>query len=131
MPQIANITVKKFDGTTDITYVAVAGASGREPALFRANAASAIPAHCPTFRLSGGSNSNGTTRIMRWEFDLPIIDSSSGAPVVVGHQIANGTIPVVQNLDFAQVREGVAQALNLVASALVRTSVLEGYAPRP
>lgn len=67
---------------------------------------------------------------MKWEFDLPIIDSSSGSPVVVGHQKGNGTIPVLQNADWNQVKEGIAQQLNLMAAALVRTSLLEGYAPR-
>ena len=131
MAQIANITVKKFDGTTDIVYVAKTGAAGNGiPAIWRADSVSTIPAQCPTFTLAATSNANGTTRIMKWEFDLPIIDSSSGSPVVVGHQKGNGVIPVVQNADWNQVREGVAQQLNLMAAALVRTSILEGYAPR-
>lgn len=131
MAQIANLTVKKFDGTTDIVYVAKTGAAGNgQPAVWRADSVQPIPAHCPTFTLQASSNANGTTRIMKWEFDLPIIDSSSGSPVVVGHQKGNGTIPVLQNADWNQVKEGIAQQLNLMAAALIRTSLLEGYAPR-
>lgn len=130
MAQIANITVKKFDGTTDIIYTALTGASGGAPAFWRAETASAIPAHRPSFSLQGTSNKDGTTRIMKWEFNMPIIDSSSGTPKVIGNQRMNGAVPVLQNADWSQVREGVAQALNLVAAALVRVSILEGYAPR-
>lgn len=131
MPAMANITVKKHDGTTDITYVAKTGAGGDNlSAVWRADSVSSIPAHCPTLQFKGSSNAANTTRIMKWEFDYPIIDSSSGSPVVVGHLKGNGAIPVLQNADWTQVREGVAQQLNLLGSALMRSSFLEGYAPR-
>lgn len=131
MPAIANIVVKKFDGSTDITYVAKTGAGGdTQPALWRADSVSSIPAHCPTLSLKSSNNPQGTTRVMKWEFDYPVIDTSSGSPVVVGHQRGSGVIPVIQNADWTQVREGVVQQLNLLVSTLMRTSFLEGYAPR-
>lgn len=131
MAQIADLVVKKFDGTTNITYSALAGATGDgSPAIWRANSVSSIPNHCPTFRLQSTSNANGSTRIMKYEYDLPILDASSGTPVVVGHQKGNGVVPVLQGADWDQVKEGIAQQLNLLATALIRTSLLEGYAPR-
>lgn len=130
MPAISNIVVKKFDGTTDITYTALAGATGDTPALFRANSVSTIPAHCPTFRISSKANPNGTTRIMKYEYDMPIVQDVAGVPTVVGHLIGNGNIPVLQNADWNQVREGVAQQLNLLASSLYKSSIMEGFAPR-
>lgn len=36
MPTLANITIKKADGTTDVVYTAIAGAAGdNTPAMFR------------------------------------------------------------------------------------------------
>lgn len=131
MAQIANITVKKYDGTTDIVYTALTGSAGDgKPAIWRSDTVSAIPNHRPTLRLSSKDNANQTTRIMSYEYDYPVIDSSSGVPVVVGHQRANGVVPVVQNLDNLQVREGIAQFCNLLYAALIKQSFQEGYAPR-
>lgn len=131
MAAMADLTVKKYDGTTNIVYVAKTGAAGNgQPALWRADSVSTTPAMCPTFSLSAAPNAKGTTRIMKYEFDLPVLQLVNGVQTIVGHQKGNGVIPVLQNADWDQVKEGIAQQLNLLATALVRTSVLEGYAPR-
>lgn len=131
MAQIADITVKKADGTTNIIYKALVGSAGDgKPAVWRADSVSTIPLNCPTFTLQSRSNSAGTTRILQFNFRMPIISIVNGQPVVVGHQTGNGTFPILQDQDWSQVQEGIAQQLNLLASAAIKAALVEGYAPR-
>lgn len=129
MPQMANITVKNGAGT-DVIYVsAVPSAGDRSPAVWTANALSPISGHRPKFTVSTRDNGRQNGRHMSGSFRFPIIDSTTGKPVVdaIVPLSFEGTLPT--NVDAATVVDAFTQFGNLVASTLVRQSASDGYAP--
>lgn len=128
MPNLANITIKKANGTTDIVWTGLrrSGQGPKAPAVWRSDTVSAIPGNRPTFKLSDRPNKDGSTSVMEYQYDYPILATVNGVEVVVSHQRASGVIPVLQVADVTQVNEAVNQFLNLMASALVRACVVEG-----
>lgn len=130
MPNMANITVKKFDGATDIVWTGIQRSSGdKSPAVWRSDTVSTIPANRPRAEMTSRSNAKGTTRIMEFGVEYPIVASVNGVETVLGRQPIKVFIPVIQDLDATQVREAVAQGLNLASSVIVRAAFQEGYAP--
>lgn len=130
MPTMANITVKKFDGTTDIIWTGVQRSSGdKSPAIWRSDTVSTIPANRPLAEMTSRSNGKGNTRIMELDVSYPILATVGGVETVLGRQPVKVFIPVIQDLDATQVREAVAQGLNLAVATLMRAAFQEGYAP--
>lgn len=130
MPTMANITVKKFDGTTDIIWTAVQRSSGdKSPAIWRSDTVSTIPANRPRAEMTSRSNAKGNTRIMELDVEYPVLATVSGVETVLGRQPVKVFIPVIQDLDATQVREAVAQAINLAGSVLIKAAFQEGYSP--
>lgn len=130
MANMANITVKKADGTTDIVYVAKQAAAGdSSPARWAADSVSTIPGHRPTFQLRTRDNGPKTARAFESAFRFPVVVLVSGVPTVVGTIPVNtsGTLP--QGIELTYIQEAVAQSANLVASSLYKQSLVEGYAP--
>lgn len=129
MPQMANITVKKADGTTDIVYSAVMPSSGdKTPAVWRANAVSTIPKHRPVFSILTKDNGPRTARHVSGVFKFPAVSTVGGvetqtATVPLSFE---GTLPTT--IDAAVVKEAVYQFGNLLVAALVRAQLEEGYA---
>lgn len=132
MPTMANITVKKADGTTDVVYTAVAGSSGdKTPAIWQNQAVGTTPAERPTLTLTSRSNGTGTARRIDFSYAWPTTSQDAGGNKVVdGRANLTGSYLVPQNQPVAQIQEQVYQGLNLLASALVKSAVAEGYAPR-
>lgn len=130
MATLANITVKKANGTTDVVWTGLrrAGQGSKAPAVWRSDTVSSIPGNRPTFKLSDRPNKDGSTSVMEYQYDYPILATVNGVETVVNHQRASGVIPVLQVADITQVNEAVNQFLNLMASALIRACVVEGSA---
>lgn len=130
MPTMANITVKKFDGVTDIVWTNVQRSSGdKSPAIWRSDTVSTIPSNRPRAEMTSRSNAKGNTRIMELDVEYPILATVGGVETVLGRQPVKIFIPVIQDLDATQVREAVAQAINLAGSTLVKAAFQEGYSP--
>ena len=132
MPTLANIVIKKYDGTTNVTYTAVQGSSGdKTEATFVNNSVGTTPMEYP--RLSVWSQSNGpkTARRLSGSFLWPTMKQDAG-----GNKIATGgasgtfSLLVPQNQPLTDIQEQAAQFGNLVAAALIRAAMIEGYAPR-
>lgn len=132
MPTLANITVKKADGTTDVVYTAVAGASGdNTPAVFRNNTVGTTLAERPTLLLASKSNGPKTGRRVNADFSWPTTSQDAGGnKVITGRMTGTASVLIPQNQDVATIAEQAAQFANLLASALVKASFNEGYAPR-
>lgn len=129
MPQMANITVKKSDGTTDIIYVGVAPSAGDKiPAIWRADAVSTIPKHRPTLSLLLKDNGPKTARHVTGVYKYPVAATVSGVETLLGTVPFefNGTLPT--NLDANAVKEAIYQFGNLLVAALVRQQMTDGYA---
>lgn len=130
MAQIANITVKKNDGTTDVVYTALVPSAGDTvPALWRADAASAIPAHRPTLKMLTQNNSKRNARVERISFAYPVFQIIGGVEQKIGVIPMELNATIGTNFDTAVINEAVTQFGNLAVSALIRQSMKDGYAP--
>ena len=129
MPQIANITVKKADGTTDIVYAYVQPASGTtQPAIWR-SPTGAAPAHKAELRVKATSNKANTVRRVEGTYTYPQTATASDGSITVvnrGSITFTGVIP--QAMPQTEINELVHQGLNLVASSLNKSQLTEGFA---
>lgn len=132
MPTLANITVKKADGTTDVIYTAVAGAAGdNTPALFRNNTIGTTLAERPTLLIRSLSNGPKTARRINVDYSWPITSQDAGGnKTITGRMTGNASCLVPQNQDVAAIAEQAHQFSNLIGSAIVKACFNEGFAPR-
>lgn len=135
MPSMANITVKKADGTTDIVFDAL-NASGGDgfPAVWRQDtgAPTALPVgHRPTFTLASKWNGPKSARQLQFNMAFPYATQDSTTTVYSAKDrvVVSGVITLPQAIPSANLNEAVAQAMNLLASTLVKSSMQAGYAP--
>lgn len=132
MPSMANIVVKKNDGTTDVTYTAVCPSSGDSTAaVWRSETAGASASLKPTLTMITKLNGPKTARQVELNFAFPwgVTDSTTGITTVknkVPFKVF-GALPL--EIPDTVIAEAVAQCLNLVASTLVRDSIKSGYSP--
>lgn len=132
MPTLANITVKKSDGTTDVVYTAIAGAAGdNNPAMFRNDTIGTTLAERPTLLIRSLSNGPKTARRVNLDFSWPITSQDAGGnKVVTGRMVGTASVLIPQNQDVTVIKEQAHQFGNLIGSTLVKSSFNEGYAPR-
>lgn len=133
MPTMANITVKKADGTTDVIYVALAPSNGdQSPARWRLDAIGGAPANRPVLTVGAKAASNGATRVVFGKFVFPetFTDTTTGITSVRSSASGSFEVRVPQHLAPAIISEFSAQFGNLVAASLMKSSYAEGYAPQ-
>lgn len=135
MPAMAAITVKKSDGTTDIVYDSVAASGGdTSPAVWRQD--TGAPAGLPTglrasAKLQASWNGPKTARVLRFAYKRPyaVQDTTTTLYSAKDSVIIEATITAPQGMPAADISEGCYQAMNLIASSLMKSSVASGYAP--
>lgn len=130
MPSIANITVKKNDGTTDVTYTGVAPSSGDgTPAVWKNQTVGNAPSHQPEFRLMGKEAKNGAARAARSTFVYPQIATNSTTSItsVVDKAMADTNWNFPKGMAQSDINEFVSQYANLLVSTLVKDCVKSGY----
>ena len=129
MPKIANITVKKADGTTDIIYVADTPSAGdRSPATWTVKNAVARALRISLSFLSqwnGQRSGRRCTVVAKY----PIIRVISGVDTVVATIPVELTALIPQLVLDAEASEAIIQFGNLVKSPLISDSLIAGYAP--
>lgn len=132
MPTLANIVIKKADGTTDVTYTAIASSAGDgTPAIFRNNTVGTTLAERPTLLIKSTSNGPRTARRVRVDFSWPTVTSDAGGnKTITGRMSGDASVLIPQNQDASTIKEQAHQFGNLIAAALVKASFDEGYAPR-
>lgn len=132
MPSLANITVKKADGTTDVVYTAIASAaSDGSPALFRNNTVGTTVAERPTLLIAAKDNGPKTARRVNVDFSWPLVQTDAGGnKTVSGRATGSASFLAPQNQDYAVIEEQAHQFGNLIGSALVRACFSEGMGPR-
>ena len=130
MPSIANITVKKNDAVTDITYAASSPASGdNTPAVWKATTVGTAPAHQPEFRLVAREAKKGASRALRSTFQYPQIatNSTTGVTSVLDRASAATDWTFPKSMTQSDINEFVTQYANLLVSTLVKDCVKSGY----
>jgi hypothetical protein len=131
---MASITVKKFDGVTDIVYDALSASGGDgSPAVWRQDtgAAAGLPVGLrPILKLTSTWNGPKTARQMKYNFVMPyaVQDSTTTKYSATDRIVADGIITMPQGIPAANLNE-VYQLLNLLAATLVKQAVAAGYSP--
>jgi hypothetical protein len=126
---MANIAVLN-KAAASVTYNAATPSAGdRSPAVWRANALSAIIGHRPRFQCVTRDNSRQNGRVFEASMSFPIVATVDGVDVIVAKVPlqATGTLPT--NVDAASVEDAFIQFGNLLASSLIRSVAAEGYSP--
>lgn len=127
---MADITVKKADGTTNVVYTAITASAGdRSPALWRNNTSATLRGNRSTLSMETHSNGPGTARRDTLKFNYPVIRTVDGQEVQVGVVPMDLSAVVANGLTDAEISEAIEQGLNCFASTLIRQSVALGYAP--
>lgn len=130
MPSMADITVKKNDGVTDIVYVQQAPSSGDStPAVWKATAVGTAASHQPELRLVSREANNGSKRALRSTFSYPQIatNSTTSLTSVVNRAMAATDWTLPKEMTASDIDEFVSQYANLLASALLKSCVKAGY----
>lgn len=130
MPTIANLTVKKHDGVTDIVYTAIkgAGADGTN-ALWRCLAIGTSIIARPWASLMSKWNARKDVRQSVYEYEYPYVVTEGGIEVrkaTVSLRVF-AAVPIM--IPDSIVNEAIAQGTNILASALLKQSIREGEAP--
>lgn len=128
---MANITVKKNDGTTDVVYTALTPSAGdKTPAYWRNNTVGTAESHKPEMRMTSKPNGDLSSRAVSVNFSYPQTVTGGDGKVSIAYRTnftLTGSIP--QGMTTADVNEAVSQFLNLCASTLVKDSFKAGFAP--
>jgi len=129
MPQLANITVKKNDGVTDIIYTGVVPSSGdKNPAVWKYQAAGVAIGQQPEFRLTARESGDGKRELRSTMFYPQVsTNSTTGVTSVVRKAMGSATWVLDKEMNATDVNEFVSQFANLMASALVKSCVQSGY----
>jgi len=131
MPNQADMIVKKNDGTTDITYSAVAASAGDgSPAIWRSNSVGASVAARPEVRMTSRANGTASARRVESQMSYPeTITGSDSIPRVVNRLNVTLTVLRPNGMSDAVADEGVSQFLNVCAHTLFKSSAKAGFAP--
>jgi hypothetical protein len=131
MPQMADITVKKFDGTTDIVFNQQQPSAGdNQPAIWKCNAVGTVLAGRPTLSLVARNNGNAKSRRLTASFLYPKVRTDAQSQtVVLGGASGDATFLLPQDMTNVEIQEFAAQFTNLMVATLFRSALTTGYAP--
>lgn len=130
MANIANITIKAANGTTDVVYAALAGSAGDSiPARWRVENTLLPIGQRINLSAHTKPNGKGDARQVVLRHRYPVVRDVGGVPTLIG------TIPLEISATYgeqytqAEIDEAVAQSLNIANHADVRSVFKTGYAP--
>jgi len=130
MPDMANVTVKKNDGTTDQIYTKVQSSAGdRSPAVWQNLSVGSAAGHHPEFRVSSRANGTGSARRVDmtgvWK---SLVTDANGKVSVADIMTFTASFGKPLGMPDVEVNEGASQLCNLMAATLTKDQVKSGYA---
>jgi len=130
MPQMANITIKKADGTTDVVYNQNSPSSGdKTSAVWSPGAVGGSRGLRPELRITANPNAAKTVRYVNGIVAWPVVQTIASVPTVTDRNSFSFQIQVAEKTPDTDVNELVEQAVNLLKSQLVRDTLKERFAP--
>jgi len=132
MPTMANITVKKSDGTTDITYTALTPSAGdKVAAQWRVESIGTVAGNRPVFTVQSRYTADRQARVVEGKLVYPETYTDSTTGVVSTRLRETFSFTGVVRLDAADATtaELAAQAANLLKSTLIQSTLTSGFAP--
>lgn len=132
MPTLANLIVKKYDGTTDTTYTAVMPAGGDgSPAVWKNQTVGTTPGQQPEFRFTarGRSKKGVPYRSVTgtYKYQKAVSNTSTGELTLSDGVTVVCSVDVNQTMSASDINEAVYQSLNLLASAAIKAAARDGY----
>lgn len=128
MLAMADLTVKKNDGTTNITYTALKGNSGdKSTAMWRSETASPLVAGRPVLTLSPKGSVNGKFRLTDVALSYPetYVNSTTGLTAVRDVELLRATVTISTELADTTRDEAISQFLNLMVA--IKPALQQGY----
>jgi len=131
MPNMANITVKKNDGTTDVVYTQqIPSAGDKSPAIWRNLTVGTAAAHRPELKVHTQSNGTASARRVNFNYMYPtLVTGSDGRTSVSDKLLITISALVPMGMPDVDLNEGVSQGLNLASSVLIKDTLKSGFAP--
>lgn len=130
MPQMANVTVKSANGTTDVVFVAkVPSAGDKSAARWEVDAASTYRNQRPNVSVSSQFNGERTARRVNWTANFPVVRTENSVAVVKHVVPVSMVFTIPTGLTDSEANEVTAQMGNFLASALAKQVNSEGYSP--
>lgn len=136
MPDMANLTVKKADETTNIVYDALTGAAGDgTKAVWRQDtgAAAGVPVgHRATLEMRTTSNGPRTARRIQVDYKRPYSTQNTVTSKYEASDSVVGTLTMTipNAIPASEISESVRQYLNCLAATLIKQAAEAGYAPQ-
>lgn len=130
MPNMANVTVKAANGTTDVVYTALTPASGDQPARWSDLASSTQASLRSVVELRSRDNASRDARVVSMVFKMPDVRTVSGVDTIVGSVPVEIRATIPRQVSDAVIAEAVARAGNFFVNTLTRSSFQTGYAPQ-
>lgn len=129
MPSLSDVTVKKADGTTDITFSGLNPAGGDGiPAIFRSQTVGTVPGFKPEVRVLAKAKKD--ERVVRLTARYPNVKTIDGVPTLASQ---GSKMTLEFQLDESQnqsdIDEASAQFLNFANSTLFIECVRTGFPP--
>lgn len=130
---MADITVLKNDGVTNIVYVAKAPSAGDNvPAIWRSDAHPAPYSGLkPEVRFVSRYNGPKTARrcSITGVYTSYATDSTTGVSSAIGRVVMDISVTAPTMVSQADIDEAVSQLTNFLTSTLIRSSLKVGFAP--
>lgn len=132
MPNMAAITVKKNDGTTDQVWTNVQASGGdKSPAIWRNQSVGPAASFMPEMRMTSRPNGDGTVRRVEGTIDWKqYATGTDGVNRKVNVGLLKFEAVVPQGMPAADLNEFASQSSNLVGSALFKQCLKDGFAPQ-
>lgn len=129
MPNLANITIKKNDGTTDVVYTGVVPSAGdKSPAIWRCNSVGTAADQRPEVSVESAFNGPRTARRVSGSYMYPTtVVGSDGKISVSNKAVLTFSFLAPRGMPDADVNEAASQAVNLLASPLFKSMLQSGY----
>lgn len=131
MPNMANITIKKNDGTTDVVLTAVVPSAGdATPAIWRNQTVGTAAAHRPDFTMKSRNSGDQKSRRVDASTAYPtLVTDGTGKVSVADKATFTGSFGLPKGMPDADINEFVSQTCNWLVSTLVKDSIKSGYSP--
>lgn len=134
MPTMANITVKKNDGTTDVIYTQVQPAGGPGvSAIWKNQTVGTAPGQQPEMRVSSKESKQAGVQFFdvrgTYKYPRSVSNSTTGEITISEGFSASISAHINQSMLTADLNEAAAQFGNICASALIKAVLQSGRAP--
>lgn len=129
---MGNLTIKKADGTTDVTFTMIAASAGdNSPALYRSVTTGQAPNRQDSLEVAGRWNGNNDVRRVNQKLTRCYnVVGTDNVERLTSRVIVEISVAAPTNVPQSHIDEAVAQSANLYKHPEIQGACKAGYAPR-